>query len=77
MKEELGLDVTVGKLIGFHESVFPEVNYHLIIFFYSVKASGEPRIGEKRILDVQYFDREELEQINLVSSARWVLKKLH
>jgi hypothetical protein len=40
------------------------------------KPLGELSIKEKKILDAHYFDFKEVENLNLVDSARWAFEKL-
>jgi mutator protein MutT len=76
IKEELGMEIKVEKLLGFKEAIFPKVNYHTIIFFFLAKPLGELSIKEKKILDARYFDFKEIENLDLVDSARWAFEKL-
>lgn len=76
MKEELDLEIEVKKLLGFKEAIFPKYNYHTIIFFFLAKPLGDFLINEKKILEVRYFDLEEIEKLNLVDSACWAFEKL-
>jgi 8-oxo-dGTP diphosphatase len=76
IKEELGMEIEVEKLLGFKEAIFPKVNYHTIIFFFLAKPLEELSIKEKKILDARYFDFKEVENLDLTDSARWALKRL-
>jgi len=76
IKEELGMEIKVEKLLGFKEAIFPKVNYHTIIFFFLAKPLGELSIKEKKILDARYFDFKEVENLDLTDSARWAFEKL-
>jgi 8-oxo-dGTP diphosphatase len=75
IKEELGLDIKITKFIKFHESVFPDFNYHSVIFFFLAKSlSDKIKIGEEKILDAQYFSVKQMHKLDLVDSAQWLLK---
>jgi len=76
IKEELGMEIKVEKLLDFKEAIFPKVNYHTIIFFFLVKPLGKLSIKEKKISDARYFDFKEIENLDLVDSARWAFEKL-
>jgi mutator protein MutT len=76
IKEELGMEIKVEKLLGFKEAIFPKVNYHTIIFFFLAKPLGDLSIKEKKILDARYFDFKEIEKLDLVDSARWAFERL-
>jgi len=76
IKEELGMEIEIEKFINFKEAIFPNYHYHTIIFFFLAKPLNEPSINEKKILDIRYFDLKEIENLNLVNSARWVFERL-
>jgi ADP-ribose pyrophosphatase YjhB (NUDIX family) len=76
IKEELGMEIEIEKLLAFKEAIFPEYNYHTIIFFFLAKPLGELLIKDKKILDARYFSLNEIENLNLVDSARWAFEKL-
>jgi mutator protein MutT len=76
IKEELGMEIKVEKLLDFKEAIFPKYNYHTVIFFFLAKPLGELSIKEKKILDARYFDFKEIENLNLVDSARWIFERL-
>jgi 8-oxo-dGTP diphosphatase len=76
IKEELGMEIEVQKFVGFKEAIFPKYNYHSLIFFFLVKPLGKFSVKEKKILDAGYFDFKEIENLNLVDSARWAVEKL-
>jgi ADP-ribose pyrophosphatase YjhB (NUDIX family) len=76
IKEELGMEIKVEKFFGFKEAIFPKVNYHTIIFFFLAKPLGKLSVKEKKILDARYFDFKEIENLDLVDSARWAFERL-
>jgi len=76
IKEELGMDIEIRKLIGFKEAIHTKHNYHTIIFFFLANPLGELSINEKKILEARYFNLEEIEKLNLVDSARWAFEKV-
>jgi|SRR5579884_1387509 len=77
IKEELGLDIKVSKFLRFHEAIFPDFGYHTVIFFFLAKPlSTEIKIGEEKILDARYFTWEEMKELGLVDSARWLMDDL-
>jgi ADP-ribose pyrophosphatase YjhB (NUDIX family) len=76
IKEELGMEIEIEKLLTFKEAIFPEYNYHTIIFFFLAKPLGKLSIKEEKILDAHYFDFKEIEKLDLVDSARWAFEKL-
>ena len=76
MKEETGLDVKITKFLGFKEAIFPNYDYHTIIFFFLAEPLSEDIILMDGILDVGYFTIDEMEELNLVKSARWLLEEI-
>jgi 8-oxo-dGTP diphosphatase len=77
IKEELGLDVEIKEFLGFKEVIFPKHEYHTIVFFFI----ADPLDGEinkiDEILDVGYFTAEEIKNLDLVGSAKWVMEELN
>lgn len=76
IKEELGIDIEIEKLMGFKEAIFPKYNYHTVIFFFLANPLKEPSVNDKKILEARYFHFQEIEKLNLVDSARWAFEKL-
>ena len=76
IKEETGLEVKVDRFLDFHEAIFPNFDYHTVIFFYLVKPVGGELKLEEKISDANFFSLDELSDLPLVSSARWLLDKL-
>ncbi len=75
IKEEIGFDVEITKLIDFHEAIHTKHDYHTIIFFYLAKIkSGSIKLPEE-ILDAKFFTKEEIKQLNLIHSAKWLMDK--
>ena len=76
IKEELGLDIKVGEYIGHFESIFPEVNYHSIIFFHHAEQVSDNIELEDCVLEVKYFEPDEIKDLDLVISAEAIFKRL-
>lgn len=74
--EESGLEVELIKLLGHHEAIFPELDYHTIIFFFLAKPKGEIILLEDKVLDGKFFSKAETSDLNLVSSAKWLFERL-
>ncbi len=71
--EETGLNINLTGFIGYDEAIVTKYDYHTVIFFYH----GEP-IDKKEIVlpNVKYFSLEEIKNLELVDTARWVFEKL-
>ena len=74
IKEETNLDIEIEKFLGFNEAIFPHVGYHTVIFFFLAKPLNNNIILEKNILDSGFFSVEEMKNMDLVESARWVFE---
>ena len=46
VKEETGLDVTIGDLIGFFEVISPDYHFVIMDFFGGLDGPDEPRAGD-------------------------------
>jgi ADP-ribose pyrophosphatase YjhB (NUDIX family) len=76
LMEELTIIVDETKFIAFKEAVFPDYNYHTVIFFYVIKTKTTNFTLENGILDAQFFSADELKNLRLVDSAEWLFKKI-
>ena len=76
IKEELGIDVSINNLIGFKEAIYTKHGYHTIIFFFSASPINNSMTFNEVVLDAKYFSKEEIKDLNLVESAKWVLNKI-
>lgn len=75
IKEETNLDVEITKLITFKEAIFPQYDYHTVIFFYLAKPlHREIKLGG-RVLDARFFSKDEIKNLELVSSAKWLFEE--
>lgn len=77
LKEETGLDVQNLKFIDFKEAIFPDHNYHTIIFFFSGSTNNSEFVLEKSILGAKFHTKEEIKNLLLVDSAQWLLSKVN
>lgn len=78
INEETGIVSSKLKYLCFYEAVFPEYNYHTVIFFYEVKVKDNklaPDI-EGKVLEAKWFTKKEIKKIKLVASAKWLFKWL-
>lgn len=75
IKEETNLNIEILKFIDFKEAIHVNHYYHSIIFFFLAKPSDDKIILDNKILEAKYFSKEQLEKINLVDSAKWILEK--
>lgn len=77
IKEEIGVDLTNIQFLKVHEAIFPQFDYHSVIFFYSAKPAGEVgQLESGKVLEARFFSKAELKNLELVSSARWLLQQL-
>lgn len=77
IKEELGMDIEVGKLLGHREAIYTQYNYHTVIFFFLAKPLGNFILSEKQVLSANYFSTKETQDLDLVDTARWAIEQLN
>lgn len=53
--EELGLEIEIVKSLGHHEAIFPEFEYHAVIFFFLARPKSKDVLLEEKIIDGQFF----------------------
>lgn len=75
IKEETNLDVEVLRLFDFKEHVNLKYDYHTVIFFFLAKPLNESIKLPKEILDAKFFAKDDLKNLHLVDTAKWVLDK--
>lgn len=75
IKEETNLDIEIVKFMDFKEAIFAKHGYHTVIFFFLAKPlTDEIVLSEEKVLDAKFFTKEELKDLNLVQSARWLVE---
>ena len=74
--EELGIEIDNLEFLTFKEAVFPEFNYHTVIFFYQAESDQKVRVGDQKILEAKYFSPAEIKELPLVESAQWLFKDI-
>src|SRR5574337_1246686 len=62
MKEELGIDIKIQKFLKFHESIFPDFNYHTVIFFFLAKPLSDNLKLENKIISSGYFTKTQIKK---------------
>jgi ADP-ribose pyrophosphatase YjhB (NUDIX family) len=75
IKEELGIDVELTEFLGFKEIIRPQFDYHTVIFFFSGKPLTNNIKTDSKLKEAKYFSIEEIKNLNLVDSARWLLEE--
>ncbi len=74
LSEETGLKPKIFKYLHFFEAVFPDYNYHTVIFFYQAETTQSklsPDI-EGKVMKAQWFTKAEIGKLQLVESAEWL-----
>jgi ADP-ribose pyrophosphatase YjhB (NUDIX family) len=75
LKEETNIDITNLSFLRFKEIIFPDHDYHRIVFFYKAKPTSFDLIARDDLDKVQFFTKKELTKLNLVDSAEVILKE--
>lgn len=73
IKEETGLDIEIIKYLNHKEAIFPENNYHTVIFFFLAKPLKGHLKFENQILEGKFVSKGEMKNLRLVESAKWIL----
>ncbi len=76
MKEETGLDIQVEKFLSFKQAIYPQYNYHSIIFFFLARPLNLEFHPNEEPEDIGFFSPEEAAGMDLVHSARWILERI-
>ena len=74
LQEETSIKAKKLDFLCFKEAIFPEYNYHTIIFFFLVK-TDQIKLGkdiEGKVLEANWFTPKEAKKLPLVDSAKWL-----
>ena len=79
VREETGLEVEIGELLGVFDRVVPDeeghIRYHYVLIdFLCRRVSGKLRAGDDAE-DVDWFQAEELDELGLAPETRKVILK--
>lgn len=77
--EETGIETQVIDYLCFKEALFPDYNYHTVIFFYKATTTQE-KLGtdiEGKVKEANWFTLDEALTLPLVESAKWLFDELH
>ncbi len=72
--EETGIKPKKLKFLCFKEALFPEYNYHTVIFFFETR-TRRTKVGEDeegKVIEAKWFTRSEIRKLKLVESAEWL-----
>ncbi len=76
MKEELGIDIKISKFLKFHQAVFPDFNYHSVIFFFLAKPLSDKLKLEEKIIEAEFFTLSQIKNLDLVESAQALFEEI-
>ncbi len=76
--EETGIKATNLKFMCFKEAIFPEFNYHTVIFFYETKTNQSKleKDTDGKVIESKWFTKSEIKKLKLVDSAEWLFKEI-
>jgi ADP-ribose pyrophosphatase YjhB (NUDIX family) len=75
VKEELGLDVEPAEMIDCREHMNLKYDYHAVIFFFRARPlAGGMKLADE-VLEARFFGKDEVKNLNLVATTRWLLQK--
>lgn len=74
IEEETGLKPKKLELLTFWEALFPDYNYHTVIFFYKGKSNTFELAEdiEGKVKEAKWFTKTEIKKLKLVESAQWL-----
>lgn len=78
LQEETGVVAGDLTFLGFNEAVFPDFNYHTVIFFYLTKTKQTDLSDdiEGKVQEAKWFKRSEIKKLDLVESAKWLFTEI-
>lgn len=75
VKEETGIDISVGKLFSVKDWIVPSKNHSVCIYFLA-KATGGKLKKEDRIFDTGFFSIREIKNMNITPFTKELFEKL-
>lgn len=74
LAEETGVKAKSLKFLCYKEAIFPDYNYHTVIFFYSTKTNQKDISDdiEGKVQEANWFTKSEILKLPLVESAEWL-----
>ncbi len=72
IKEETNLDIEIERFLDFKEVIATKFDYHTVIFFFLVRSKNSDIKLEQKITDHGFFTKDEINNMSLVDSARWL-----
>jgi 8-oxo-dGTP diphosphatase len=75
--EETGIRIKKLTYLRFKEAIYPQYNYHTVIFFYLAKTNylNISEDIEGKVIKSGWFSKQELKKLQLVESAEWLFNK--
>lgn len=74
IKEETNLDIEILEFLDFYEAVYPDYDYHTVIFFFHAIPINHDMKLEDHILESKFFTKDEINNHELVDSAQWLFE---
>lgn len=76
--EETGVQAKKLNFLAYKEAIFPEFNYHTVIFFFETQTDSYDLKDdvEGKVIKSQWFTKKEAVKLNLVDSAEWLFKEV-
>lgn len=74
--EETGIIIAHPKFLCFNEAIFPDYNYHTVVFFYRATTNQSKLRAdiEGKVTESKWFTKNEALKLPLVESAEWMFK---
>jgi len=75
--EETGIKVKKIKFLCFKEAIYPEYNYHTVIFFFSAKTTQTKlrKDIDGKVKESRWFTKDEIKKVKLVESTKELVKE--
>lgn len=76
--EETGVKTKDLEFLVYKEAIFPEYNYHTVIFFFETKTNSLDLKSdiEGKVIESKWFTKKEIKKLKLVESAEWLFKEV-
>ena len=76
--EETGVKAKKLNFLTYKEAIFPEYNYHTVIFFFETKTNRTKteKDVEGKVIEAKWFTKKDALKLPLVESAKWLFEEV-
>lgn len=75
IKEELNLEVTSSKFLGYFDEFIPRIKSHSVVLVFKVNVKGAIKPDSKEVSQAKWFSKKELKTLNFAYKHKELVNK--